>query len=328
MRIWKLPVRLAAVLAIAMISGAAIAQGDPVATVNGEAIGFAEFYERLQRVNVRDFVISLNPLSLRTQTAGQVLLDQMINERLTIQWATKTNLMPTEADVEAEFVKVKAQPQLQQMLASHLISEQFLKFSIRYQKARFNMATIAASVSPQDVEKYYKDHIGNYTVPERYTLEGLRTGKQPDVAKIQADLKAGKSFAEVVKAYCEDASLKERNGAMGTLSAMDPQIPAPIREAAAALKDGQISPPVKVEVDPGGGKPKVPIWWFLRMAHREPSTTQPFAAVKSQVEQAALLEKAGGIQVADKKISDFRQLSDIKIKLAGYEALLPKAKQS
>ncbi len=114
---------------------------------------------------------------------------------------------------------------------------------------------------------------------------------------------------------------------MGVFNANDQAIPAPIRDAAAALKEGQVSAPVKVDVDPGGGKPKVPIWWFLRMAHREPAATQPFAAVKIQAEQSALLEHAGGMQVADKKIADFRQLSDIKINLPGYDSLLPKQKK-
>ena len=69
------------------------------------------------------------------------------------------------------------------------------------------------------------------------------------------------------------------------------------------------------------------LYWFIVMKHKEPGTTQPFAVVKVQAEQAALLERAGGIQVADKKIADFRQLSDIKINLPGYEFLLPKQKK-
>ena len=41
----------------------------------------------------------------------------------------------------------------------------------------------------------------------------------------------------------------------------------------------------------------------------------------------ALLEKAGGIQVADKKIIQFRQQSDIRIKLPGYDSLLASPKK-
>jgi parvulin-like peptidyl-prolyl isomerase len=327
MRAWTIGLlRTTAVMCI-LVPGAARAQNDVVATVNGDSISAAEFYERVQRVNVRDFVISMNPISLRTQTAGQLLLDQMINERLTLQWAGKTNQMPNDAEIAAELERAKAQPQVQQALAAHLVTDDFLKSSIRYQKARFNLATTAASVSPQDVEKYYKDHLAAYSVPERYTLEGFVTVKQPDVAKIQADLKAGKPFADVVKTYCEDANIKARNGAMGTFIATDPSIPAPIREAAAALKEGQVSAPIKLEADQTSSKVKVPVWWFIKMAHREPAAAQPFAVVKAQVEQAALLERAGGIQVADKKIADFRQLSEIKINLPGYEMLLPKPKK-
>jgi len=305
-----------------------VAQGDgSVATVNGEAIALSEFYDRLQHVNVRDFIVTMTPLTVRTQTAGQVLLDRMINERLTLQWAGKTSLMPPDAEVDAEVARAKSQPQVQQAIASHQLSEEVLKLGIRFQKALYNIATTGTTVSPQDVEKYYKDHIASYSSPERISLEAITTTKQPDTAKIQADLKAGKPFVEVLKAYSDDPGLVSRNGVMGTFAATDASIPAPIREAAAPLKDGQFSPPVKLETDPGGGKPKIVVWWIIRMAHREPPAVQPFPAVKAQAEQAALLEKAGGIRVADKKILDFRQLSDIKINLLGYDALIPKQKQ-
>ena len=317
-----------ALCCILAVSGTVGARADDaVATINGDPITAAEFYERVQRVNVRDFIVTATPLTVRSQTAGQILMDQMINERLTIQWASKTSQLPTDAEVAAELTRMKSQPQVQQALTAHQVSEEFLRNSIRYQKARFNLATTAASVSPQEVEKYYKDHLSLYTIPERYTLEGFHTLKQPDVAKIQADLKAGKPFLDVLKSYSVDPNVKTRNGAMGTFNANDQTIPAPIREAAAAMKDGQVSAPIKVEADPGGGKPKVPVWWFIMMKHREPASTQPFAVIKTQAEQAALLDRAGGIQVADKKIADFRQLSDIKFNLPGYDLLLPKPKK-
>jgi parvulin-like peptidyl-prolyl isomerase len=308
-------------------AGPVLAQNDVAATVNGDAIPVSEFFDRLQRVSVRDFIVSTSPLAVRNQTAGQLLLDQMINERLTLQWATKTNQLPTDAYIASELARAKASPPVQQALATHQITEEFLKNSIRYRRAHFNLAVTAASVSPADVEKYYKDHLAAYTVPERYTLEGFDTSKQVDLPKIQADLKAGKSFQDVLKVYCEDQNVKSRNGAMGTFNAMDQNVPPAIREAAAALKEGQTSPPVKVEADQGGGKPKIAVWWFIRLVHREPSMTQPFAVVKPQVEEAALLERAGGIQVADKKIADFRQVSEIKINLPAYDILLPKPKK-
>src|SRR5262245_16237319 len=95
---------------------------DAVATVNGESISTTEFFERVQRVNVRDFIVTMQPLTVRSQTAGQILLDQIINERLTFQWASKTNQMPADADVTAELAKVKLQPGIQQALATHQVS--------------------------------------------------------------------------------------------------------------------------------------------------------------------------------------------------------------
>ena len=314
----------AALLCIVLAAGRAEAQGDAVAMVNGEPVGAAEFYDRVQRINVRDFIVTATPLTFRQNSAGQLVLDQMINERLTIQWASKANLMPPETEVEAELTRAKAQPQVKQALAAHQLTEEGMKQNIRLGKARFNLATTGTTVTPEEVEKYYKDHLAAYTTPERYALEGFNTDKQSDLAKIQADIKAARPFPEMVKTYSTDHRLTESKGVMGVFSANDQSMPPAIHEAAAAMKEGQISPAIKVESDAGPGKPKVVNWWFLHMVRRLQASTPPFGVVQKQAEQSALLEKAGGMKVADKKIDDFRQLSEIKINLPGYEMLLPK----
>lgn len=314
-------------LTLAFHTATADQMPDNVAIVNGEAIPAPEFFERLQRLTAREFIVSGNPVTFTNLNSGQLLMNLMINERLTFQWAIKTKQMPTDAEVDAEVDRIKQQPQIQAAISSRQLSEAFLKQNIRFQKARFNLATTAVSVTPDEIEKYYKSHIAAYTTPDRFTIQGLSTTKQADLAKIQADIKAGKTWEDLVKVYSEDPTVVARKGEMGTFAATDQGLPAPIREALQTLKEGQTSPPVKVEADAGAGKPKVTLWWFLRMTHREPAQSLPFAVVKPQVEQALMLERAGGLQVADKKITDFRQLSDIKINLPGYDALLPKPKK-
>lgn len=302
---------------------------DPiVATVNGDAIPMSEFFERLQRVRAQDFIVTVNPLTVKNLNAGQLLLDQMINERLTLQWASKTNQMPTDAEVLAELNRLKAQPSVGQALARHEMSEDTLKYGLRYTRARFNLATTAVSVSPDEVQKYYQEHLSNYSIPERWNLLALSTRKSADLPKIQADLKAGKPFADVVKSYTEDPNILAKGGDLGQVSSTDPNLPAPIKDAVKTLKDGQTSPPVRLDLEPAPGKPKITVWWIMRLVKREPATTRPFADVKTQAEQALMLERAGGIQVADKKIADFRALSDIKINLTGYEMLVPARKKS
>src|ERR1043166_2357563 len=72
------------VLAMAFSSGPTRAQGPDkiAATVNGEAITEAAFYERLQFARAQEFIVSINPPVLKAEPAGQLILNAMINERL------------------------------------------------------------------------------------------------------------------------------------------------------------------------------------------------------------------------------------------------------
>lgn len=304
-----------------LLSGGARAQGsDKIAlSVNGEFVTEAEFYERLQRVRAQDFIASVNPLQMRGENAGQIVLNSLINERLILQWAAKTHQMPTDAEVNDELETLKKRPDVTQAIANNMVKEETLTYDIRVQRARFNLATTAASVTPQEVEAYYKAHVADYTTPERWGLAIIRTAKPPDVAKIQTDLKAGKPFAELAKAYSEDDRTKASGGQLPPIAAKDPALPAPIREAVKTLKIGEVSPPIKIEFEATANRPKVPVWWFVRLTSKEPEAVRAFADVKPQVERLALLERAGGFKVADAKIADYRKQSEIKIRLPGYQ---------
>lgn len=294
-------------------------------TVNGEAITTDEFYARLQRLSARDFIASINPVRFVNETSGQLVMNSLINERLFLQWAAKTNQMPTDAEILAEVEGLKKQPAIAQLLSIGLLTEDALKFDVRVQRARFNIATTAASVSPKDVETYYKAHLTDYTTPERWGLAALRTSKPDAVAKIEADLKAQKSFSDVVKTYSEDARTRNSGGVLGTVASNDTGLPAPIRDAVKTLKLGEVSPPIRIDVETSPGK-KTAIWWFIRLTSKDPPSVRPFEEVKTQVERLALLEQAGGIQVADKKIADYRKQANITINLPGYQNLLPPPK--
>ncbi|HZO87060.1 MAG TPA: peptidyl-prolyl cis-trans isomerase [Chthonomonadaceae bacterium] len=298
------------------------------AWVNGEYITEAEFYRRLQNVRAQDFIVSLNPPVFKGDTAGQLVLNALINERLILQWAAKTNQLPTEAQVTADLEKLKKQPAIAQALENKLLSEDTLKFQIKVERARYNLATTAASISPAETEAYYKAHIANYTVPERWGLAAIRTSNPETLNKIEADLKAGKPFAEVARAYSEDEKSKANGGMLGVVSANDSNLPAPLREVIKKLKVGEVSSPVRFDLKDAQGKPRGTLWFIVRLVSREPQIVHPFSEVKEDVERAALLERAGGYAVADKKIQQFRETSDIKINLPGYQSLLSPPKKS
>lgn len=315
-------------LSLALVAGAmahcgaarAQAGSEKIAvSVNGEYITEGEFFGRLQRMRWQDFISSTSPLAVRGETSGQILMNSLISERLVLQWAAKTNQMPTEAEINSDLESAKKQPAIAQALTQQQLTEDALRYDIKVQRARFNIATTTASVSPAEVEAYYKQHIASYTTPERWGLAAIRTSKPENLPKIAADLKANKPFADVARAYSEDEKSRMNGGGLGTIAANSETLPAPLREAVNKLKVGQTTPPVKLDVTGPQGKPTGSVWFVVRLVSKTPESVRPFAEIKDQVERLALLEKAGGYQIADKKILQFRLQSDVKINLPGYE---------
>jgi peptidyl-prolyl cis-trans isomerase C len=316
------PLFLAALLVMAGMTRVdrAMAQGDKTAAiVNGEIITEGEFFERLQRLHGQAFVTPNN--QLRVETAGQLILDSLINERLTLQAANKANVGLSDTETATELANLKKQPAVQAGLTNHQFTEEMLKVDIRVQGARFKLATVGVKVTPAEVESFYKAHLADYTVPEQWGLSVIRTGNVDTLAKIDADLKAGKSFADTAKLYSDDKTSRDKGGDTGVVTADDTRIPSPLRDAVHLLKPGEISPVVKLEMDLGPGKPRLVTWWRLLLRSREPAVVRPFDDIKSGLERLAMIEKAGGYQIADKKIADLRGQSEIKISIPGYENL-------
>jgi foldase protein PrsA len=296
-------------------------EGTVIATVNGEGITHGQFFSRLQRLRGQDFISSVNPVVVRGETAGVLVMSSLINERLIIQWATKTKQMPPDQDINTDLENIKRQPSVVQGLANGELTDDSLRHDLRIQRARYNISTTGVTATAPEVEAYYKSHLANYTIAERWTLAAIRVARQENIAKVQAELKANKPFGEIAKTYSEDASTKDKGGEMGAIAANNPVLPEPLRTAIKALKEGEVSAPIKIDYDLTPGKPKTPNWWFVRLVKRESGRVIPFAEVKEQVERAATLERAGGYQAGDKKIGDFRKQSVIRITIPGYKAL-------
>lgn len=304
--------------------GEARADGDKVAaTVNNDVITEAEFFWRLQTMRGADFVIPTNPPSIRNETAGYIMLNSLINERVILQLAAKSHLLPSDADVDAELAPLLKQENVHLAIMNHEVTKDDLRYNIRVQKSRFNLAANGATVTQAEVEQYYNENKKNYTVPERWGLAGIRTSKLEDATNAENELSMKKPFAEVAKKYSEDQASKNNGGTIGVVNAGDPQLPKQIRDQVKDLKTGQVSPPIESDFQAPDGN-HIKVYWIIKMELKQPESIRPLEDVRPQVERLAILKKVGGLEAAEKKILDFRNNSDIKIILPGYTGLLNK----
>ena len=144
-------------------------------------------------------------------------------------------------------------------------------------QAAMREAVKDVSVTDEDARKFYDEHQDQFTQPERvhasHILLSDDVTSADQIAKVQADLKAGASFDEVARAVslCPSAP---QGGDLGEFQRgqMVPEFEA----AAFALKEpGDISEPVQTRFG----------WHIIRLEGRVPAAPVPFDQVKPQILQ-------------------------------------------
>lgn len=313
------------ILALAALLGltvreCAAAQGEIAATVNGAKITVAEWRYRLERMSATDFVVSGNPPRLKSGTAGRLMLQAMISQTLLLQYASRTGLLATDAEVTETVEQFKAQPGISQAIEKKYLTEADLKRDALVQRTLYNVATVNSGLTPADVRAYYDSHPELFGKPERWQLAIIRVTGKEKADRVAAELKKGTLFATVATQLSEDEGTKANGGELGYVAANDRTLPEPLREAIRTLKVGGATPAVAVKVADAQGKP-ADVFFFARLLGKADAVMTPFEQVKDRCERMARLQKAGGLAAAEKKIEEFRKTSKVTVSLPGYEDL-------
>jgi peptidyl-prolyl cis-trans isomerase SurA len=228
-----------------------------LAQVNDDIITQSELNRRLDQTQ-KELAeqYSGDQLTQALKKAEKEALDKMIEEKLLLQKATELGF---KSDVElqvssyierlrqqynfkdtAEFEKALAQQGLtlqefreqlkQQMIISSLVSE---------------MIGSRISVLSQEIEKYYKEHIKDYTTPEEVTLseivisgEGSDKANEAKASEIYQKLKQGEAFNSVATQFSKGPTAG-KGGSIG--SYITSNLSAEIARAIASVKAGDIS---------------------------------------------------------------------------------------
>jgi peptidyl-prolyl cis-trans isomerase SurA len=229
-------------------------------------------------------------LTARYTVAVKQILPTLINELLLIQKANEYG-MSEDLDLEAnafleDLMKQNSIPTLealkQEMARAGIDYKDYyesLKRQILVSRIRGAIVRQRIKVMTGEVEKYYQDHIQDFTVPEQLELaEIVLYTKDKNPAEVRAridqvhqELQAGQSFAELAKAFSEGPSAQE-GGNIGTF-AVSNLAPA-IREVVQSLQPGQHSR--VLEMDFG--------FEILQLVKRTAALQRPLDEVRREVE--------------------------------------------
>lgn len=158
--------------------------------------------------------------------------------------------------------------------------ESDMEYQVRLSMAQFKLQTRGITVTDQEVEKFYKDNPTTFTIPKTIELRIVVVDTDAERAAVDADVKAGKPFADVAKTYNKDLILKASGGALGpkALEAFDTEIRAAIER----VKVGQVT-----EWVPTRGK-----YWRASFEKANPAKTIPLDdKLKIQLRRTLMLDR-------------------------------------
>lgn len=190
------------------LAAVATAQLDPnrvIVVINGEEIKAAEYYRRMEflpgvgkQVGGRSFAQA---------PPGLLTIDQLITERLVFQQAKAKGVYPTDAEVKDEIeFNTKMDSNYVKGWVEHGRTVEELEYATRYNLAQFKLVSQGITFTDAQVKKFYDDNIAIFTVPKMVTLRVIAVGSEALAKEVDADLAAGKSFAEVAKAKSIDVT--------------------------------------------------------------------------------------------------------------------------
>ncbi|MBQ4432097.1 MAG: peptidylprolyl isomerase [Synergistaceae bacterium] len=130
------------------------------------------------------------------------------------------------------------------------------------------------AVSDDEARKFYDDNPAMFKQPERVRALHILVSDDATLAKVQEELKAGKSFDAVAKEYSIDPGSAANGGDLGEFprGVMVPEF----EKVAFDLKNpGDVSEPVKSQFG----------WHIIKLEEHIPESPMPFEQVKPRILQ-------------------------------------------
>ncbi len=249
---------LPAVLLLAAAPARAETVNKILATIDGEPVTLYEV-KRFSAANI-------HARELGAAVDQNTLLDAVITEKLVQKEVSDKGIIVHDEDIARYIDGIKERnhindEQLQQALQAQGMTLDSYRAQIRQDLQRQQLISHEirgkVSVTPEEVQRYYQAHLSEYSTPERiqvaHIVFRLDADAPPDrvmavtakAEEVYQRLKKGADFAEMAKQYSEDPS-GQNGGSLGWFK--KGELLDSLEQAAARLKVGEVSEPVRTKV--------------------------------------------------------------------------------
>ncbi len=256
------------------------------ATVNGEVI-YASQLDREIAAIARQYQIDLKSEQGLKQKAEitRVILDQMIEQRLILQQASRQGVPATDAQIDKALADIKANFPSEQEF-NFALEQRGLTLADLRDRLRTNLtvqnlqAKVSnPTVSDAEIQKYYQEHRAEYDQPEQIHVRHILVDSEAKARLVLARLNRGEKFADIARAVSTDSGSKEQGGDLGWIRRG--QLVPEFEKAAFALEPGQLSSVVKTQYG----------YHIIQLIERKAAQASTLDQVREQIRRQLLARK-------------------------------------
>jgi foldase protein PrsA len=289
MKISRLAILLCALVSVALAGcgggGSDEVPTDAVAVVDGQEIAKSDYdaliaqAKKSYKNQKRDFP---KAGSQEFRTLKNQAVQFLVQREQFEQEADNLDVNVTDKQVNARLAQIQKQyfggdkKKYEKQLKEQGLSDKQVRNDIRAQivsEKIFAQVTKDVKVTDKQIEDYYNKNKAQYSRPETRDVRHILVKTKAKANALEAQLKAGASFAALAKKYSQDTGSK---AAGGKLTISKGQTVAPFDKAAFALKKNAISKPVKTEFGYHIIQP---------LSDTKPATVTPLKEVKESIRQ-------------------------------------------
>jgi parvulin-like peptidyl-prolyl isomerase len=219
------------------------------------------------------------------------LLDQFVQEAELQQHArSQFGIEIDDAQVERQMNQLRertsagSEARFEEALAQQGLTEERARARIRQQllgKDVFARLSDQASVSDDEIERYYKSHVEGYERPATRGVSHILVPTRAQADELERKLRNGADFAALAKRYSTDALTAASGGVLAGGIARGQTLPA-FGRVAFSLKTDEVSAPVRTQSG----------WEIIKATSGvTPGTTTPLSDVRPAIKAELLTAK-------------------------------------
>jgi foldase protein PrsA len=277
------------VLALAAGSFAGCAKKDDDTSKQLASVNNVKVSENQLNTRVSIFKIFYGP-SIDTADARSKILDQLIEEEVILQEATKQKVKPTADEVKNEFSgfmeqlvaqygdKEKTNTELKGLKLTEADLQVFIERYLVIQ-GLYTKVTEKVTVPDSEIQKYYDDNKAEFLEEENVRVRHILLKTKEEAQKLLPQLQKGADFADLAKKNSIDPGSKDQGGELPRFGRGE--MYEEFEAAAFALQVGKLSGVVQT---PAG-------FHIIKMEERFPERQQLLAEVKDQIKDSMLEER-------------------------------------